>query len=130
MFDTPTTIPACLTAFDDHELAQWLRGQDQAIAEGRQRGNEALSRWFIAIRDAAEAEQRRRRGQDADEATALRSLWDAAVALDDDTRLRLMASYHDLFQGKSTVAPAHPLAMLSGILYVILESAARPPIAA
>jgi len=121
------TIPACLQAFNDHELAQWLRGLDASVAEGRRREHETLTAWYAALRDSAELEQRRRRGEDADDTLILQSLYRAAVALPEDRRQRLMTSYDDLFMGRSTVPPKHPLAMLGGILHIILDAASAPP---
>jgi len=112
---------------NDHELLAWLKGLDASVAEGRQRQNEPLATWFSAVRDAAEAEQRRRRGVDADEATIILSIVAAALALPEDRRQRLMASYEDLALGRSTVPPGHPASKLVGILASILWAAAAPP---
>ncbi len=81
MTTTPMTLAECLTAFDDHELAAFLRGLGESVAEGRRREHQTRTAWYAALRDAGEMEQRRRRGEVADEATIIRRIYIAAAGL-------------------------------------------------
>jgi hypothetical protein len=103
------------------ELQAFWQAAHDAVLEGDRSELPAQTNWFRLLRDAAEREYTRRAGDAVPDDSLSLSLLNAARALDNATLVRLLLGYQDGFYQHRDLPANHPLTILFGHLFSLLD---------